>query len=410
VTGQVAGGDGRAVQRWRNAIIAAFGMGGITVASWGPRLPAIQTELGVGTGTIGLVLACATVGSIAGLLCSRGFLHRLGGRGAVIAGLLVVASAMVMMGVGVTSSSVGVLAAGFVIVGFGIGVLDVSINVEGAAVERVAGRTLMPLMHAAWSGGVAAGSAIGALCAATGIGPAAQFIGLAVLVASIGLVLSREIPLETPPDSDAGVVDEPWRVRLHRWLRGWTDRRLLLIGVVLLGVEFGEGSANSWLTLAVKRGHGQSGAIAALFLTLFAVSEASARTFAGPVVDRLGRVRVLRYTTALGIAGVTLFILGGTIWLAAVGVALWAVGVSMGFPLGLSAAAEGGDPAAQVSIAASVGYFANLLGPPLVGFLAESLGLLHALWTLAIFFLGAFVAAGSLRPLAGRTPVRPTQP
>jgi predicted MFS family arabinose efflux permease len=294
-----------------------------------------------------------------------------------------------------------VVAVGFVIVGFGVGALDVSINVEGAAVERVVGRTLMPLMHAAWSGGVAAGAGIGALCAATGIGPAAQFIGLAALVVSIGLVLSRDIPAQSPPGSEAGVV-QPWPVRIRRWLRSWTDRRLLLIGLVLLGVEFGEGSANSWLSLAVKRGHGESSAIAALFLALFAVSEASARTFGGPVVDRLGRVRTVRYTTALGIAGVALFILGHEFWVAAVGVGLWAIGVSMGFPLGLSAAAEGGDPATQVSIAASIGYFANLLGPPLIGFLAEYLGLLHSLWSLAIFLLAAFAAAGALTPTAAR--------
>ena len=86
--------DARAISRWRNAIICAFGLGGITVASWGPRMPAIRTELGAGTGTIGLLLACSTVGSIAGLLTSRYALHRLGGRGAVLSALLVMAAAL----------------------------------------------------------------------------------------------------------------------------------------------------------------------------------------------------------------------------------------------------------------------------------------------------------------------------
>jgi hypothetical protein len=76
----------------------------------------------------------------------------------------------------------------------------------------------------------------------------------------------------------------------------------------------------------------------------------------------------------------------------------------MGFPLGMSAAAESGpDPAARVSVVASIGYFANLAGPPAVGVLAESAGLLQSLWLIAALFLAAFAAAGALRP-------RPTAP
>jgi MFS family permease len=389
--------DAKTVARWRNAIIAAFALGGITVASWGPRMPTIRAELGVSTGTIGVLVACSTVGSIFGLMAARFLLHRLGGRGAMLSALIVTAAALALMGVGVSSRSVATVAAGFTIVGFGVGTLDVSINVEGAAAERAAGRTLLPLMHAGWSAGAAIGAAIGAICAASDIRPGTQFLLLAALVVIVGLVMSRDIPAEAPeePDPEEAVSR---KVKLRRWLSGWTDRRLLLIGLVLLGVEFGEGAANNWLSLAVKQDHGQSAAIAALFMTLFAVSEALTRTVAGPLVDRFGRVRMLRYTTALGIVGVGLFVLAHVIWLVGLGVVLWAIGVSMGFPLGMSAAAEGEDPATQVSVAASIGYQASLIGPPVIGFLAESAGLLSSLWVLAFLFLAAFAAAGSLRP------------
>ena len=167
----------------------------------------------------------------------------------------------------------------------------------------------------------------------------------------------------------------------------------------MLGVELGEGSANNWLTLAARNNLGQTAAVAAVFFTTFAVGEALTRIFGGPIVDRLGRVRAIRVTTALGIVGVVLFIEGGSLWAALAGVLLWAVGVSMGFPLGMSAAAESGpDPAARVSVVASIGYFANLAGPPVIGVLAESVGLLNALWIIAALFVAAFAAAGSLRP------------
>jgi predicted MFS family arabinose efflux permease len=100
------------------------------------------------------------------------------------------------------------------------------------------------------------------------------------------------------------------------------------------------------------------------------------------------------------VVGVVLFILGGSPWLVLLGVLLWSVGVSMGFPLGMSAAAESGpNPAARVSVVASVGYFANLAGPPVIGALAERFGLLNSLWLVVVLMVAAFAVAGSLRPV-----------
>src|ERR1700759_3747430 len=155
--------------RWRWAITAAFGLGGIAVSAWGPRLPAIKASLDIGTAAIGLLLAGVTVGAILGLLSSTPVLHWLGGRRALTASLLLIGTAMTVMGLALIAGSLPLLAVAFVVTGAGIGLLDVLINVEGAAVERTAGRTLMPGMHAAWSIGAAVGSGIGAACAALGI-------------------------------------------------------------------------------------------------------------------------------------------------------------------------------------------------------------------------------------------------
>jgi MFS family permease len=386
-----------ALARWRRAVTAAFGLGGITISAWGPRLPAIKADLGTGTATIGLLLAGVTIGAIFGLLASTPVLHWLGSRRTMAGALLLIAAAMAVMGLALIPGSVPLVAVAFVITGLGIGLLDVLINVEGSAVEQAAGRTLMPMMHAAWSIGAAVGAGIGAACAALGVTPAAQLIAEAVLIAAAALGTATGIPAGRR--ASAGPPPPDRAARLRQWLRGWLDWRLLLIGVVMLGVELGEGSANNWLALAVRNNHGQTATVAALFLAVFAVGEALARIFGGPVVDRLGRVRTIRVTTALGVIGVVLFIQAGNVWIVLVGVLLWAVGVSMGFPLGMSAAAESGpDPAARVSVVASIGYFANLAGPPAIGLLAQSAGLLSAMWLIVALFLTAFAAAGSLRP------------
>jgi MFS family permease len=391
--------DRRRVGRWRNTLIAGFGMGGITISAWGTRLPAITDELHVTTGTIGTVLAFVTVGSICGLLASTPVAHRFGTRNGIPGALVVIGVAMVVLAAGIGLRAVPLLAVAFAIVGFGLGLLDVLLNVEGSAVERAAHRTLMPLMHAAWSVGVAVGSGIGAGCAALGIAPAPQFVGEAIGVVIVAVLLHRNLPDHVV---ETGVSQRPIDA-IRGWLRGWLDVRLLLIGLVMLGAEFAEGSANNWLTLGVQRDHGQTAAVAALFFTAFALGEAAARTVAGPIVDRVGRVAAVRITTAIGVLGLLLFILGSAPWLVLVGVVLWAVGVSMGFPLGMSAAAEGGgaNPAARLSIVASIGYFANLAGPPVIGVLAERTGLLGAFWLLVVFMVAAFAAAGSVAARKG---------
>ncbi|MFF2051257.1 MFS transporter [Leifsonia sp. NPDC058194] len=394
--------DRRTLLRWRNAITAAFGLGGVTIATWGPRLPELMRELNIDTPTVGVLIACSTVGSIAGLGISTPLLGRLGGRWAVSTALLTVAGSLVLLGGALLLQSIPLVAIGFVTVGLGIGTLDVLINVEGAAIEQAAAKTLMPLMHAAWSVGAAIGSGIGAACAALGIAPSSQFMALGVVVVVVTLAMARAIPAAAPETADAP-ARPPVAVRVKQWLRGWMDVRLLVIGVVMLGVELGEGSANTWLTLSVKDDHGQTAAIAALFFTIFAASEAATRIFGGPVVDRLGRVATIRWTTALGIAGLLLFILGGELWMVLVGVVLWAVGVSMGFPLGMSAAAEGGgNAAARVSVVASIGYVANLAGPPVLGLVAHSTGLLGALWLVVALMAAAFISAPALRPRVSR--------
>ena len=120
--------DARSAWRW--TVTTAFGLGGITVSAWGPRLPAIKAALGTGTATIGLLLAGVTVGAMLGLLASTPVLHWLGSRRSLAGALLLIAAAMTALGLALMLGSVPLVAAVFVIIGLGIGILDVLINVR----------------------------------------------------------------------------------------------------------------------------------------------------------------------------------------------------------------------------------------------------------------------------------------
>jgi MFS family permease len=390
----------RARRRWFLAILGGFALGGFTLSSWAARLPAIRAGLELSDAELGFVLLATTAGSGAGLVASRLLLGGAGARRSLAVAALAMAAGVGVVAAGVAVGSVPVLLVGFVVAGAGVGATDVLINVDGAVIERLARRTLMPLMHAAWPAGAVVGAAVGAGCAALGIAAETQLIVQAVVIAAAGLVLVRAVP-----SGSRGTRRARRRRGEPRTRRApHVDARLLAIGVVMLAAEFGEGAANGWIGVAVRDAMGRPEAFAASAIGIYAAAQVVVRVAAGPLVDRLGRAAMIRWTSALGLAGVVLFILDlGTVPLV-IGVVLWSVGVSMGFPLGMSAAAEGDDPTARVTLVASVGYVASFIGPPLIGLLAQGFGILPALWPVAVLFLVGALLAPAFRSRRGGSP------
>ena len=167
----------------------------------------------------------------------------------------------------------------------------------------------------------------------------------------------------------------------------------------MLAFALAEGIANDWLALAVRDGHHTSDAVGALSYGAFVTAMTAARTTGGGLLERHGRTAVLRGTALVGGAGLLLLVLGPGLPSVAVGALLWGAGSSLGFPVGMSAAADDpGRAALRVSVVSSIGYSAFLGGPPLIGFLAEQVGLLDALLVVAAAFAAGAAVAGSARP------------
>ena len=187
-----------------------------------------------------------------------------------------------------------------------------------------------------------------------------------------------------------------WRSRLAIW----KEPRTLLIGLIVLGMAFTEGSSNDWLSYAMVHGHGSSRATGALVYSVFVTAMTVGRLSGVRFIDRFGRVAVLRSTAVLAAIGLILFIFVPVFWIEIVGVVLWGLGASLGFPMGMSAAAD--DPqkaAARVSAVATIGYTAFLVGPPVLGFLGNQFGILHALLlVLVLAALTGFVAFAARKP------------
>jgi len=390
--------------RWRAAVFAIFLASGLSIATWASRVPAIKIALDVDNIQIGLMLLGAGIASIIGLSLATVVLARFGARSGMLGAILVFAVGVALIGVGTdVAHSFVIVVGGLVLFGLGNGAVDVMMNVEGAAIEKQVGKTILPLFHAFFSFGTVIGAGLGALAVVLGLNVLVHTSVMAVLLVVIAFVTHANVPArEITMDPADEAERRHWRERLHTALSAWREPRTYALGIIMLGMAFAEGGANDWLALGMVEGHGSTQALGALGLTVFSVSMTVVRIFGGPLVDRFGRVATLRVLAALATAGLLLFILAPSIPLVFVGAALWGAGVSLGFPLGMSAAAD--DPAkaaARVSAAATIGYISFLCGPPILGFISENIGLLNTLYILVGLAVASGLASSAAKPIAG---------
>lgn len=389
--------------RWRTAIFAIFLASGLSIATWASRVPSIKLALEIDKAQVGMLLLGAGIASIIGISTSPAIMARTGARLGMMVSIFTFASGVALIGIGANVlGSYSVVLIGLVLFGLGNGCVDVMMNVEATAIEQHSGKTILPLFHAFFSFGTVIGAGLGALAAQLQIDVFTHTLVIAVLIALIGIVSISSVPRrqETldPATNDGEKVH--WRERMHVAMSAWREPRTYAIGVVMLGMSFAEGGANDWLALGVAEDHGGGTALGAAALATFSVAMTVVRVFGGPLVDRFGRVAVLRILAVAAASGILLFILAPSLPLVFVGAALWGVGASLGFPLGMSAAAD--DPtkaAARVSAAATIGYISFLGGPPVLGFISEHIGLLNTLYILVGLVALSGLFSGAARPL-----------
>ncbi len=394
----------RELVAWRNALFVVFALCGIALASWVARVPAIRDAVGASTWQMGLIVFGLSGGSMVGLVLSSHILARFGPIATIRATMILCAVGLVIAGAGGSLGSIPVVIVGLVVFGLGASTCDVSMNVDGAANERALGRTVMPVYHAMFSVGTIIGAGTGALAEHLGVPVVVHLSAVAGIMIVAVLVAVRFLQpdpaLSAGDEARAANAPGDWRSRLAVW----RDRRTLLIGLIVLGMAFAEGSANDWLALAMVDGHGVDNATGALVFGVFVTAMTIGRVGGVFLLDRFGRVPVLRVSALLAALGLVTMIFAPSPWLAAAGVVAWGLGSALGFPVGMSAAAD--DPktaAARVSAVATIGYLAFLVGPPLVGFVGEHVGLLNAL----LIVLGLVAVAGLVSPAAREAGPRP---
>jgi len=375
----------------RLALFALFLLPGLAWSSWITRTPDVRDQLGATTAEMGLILFGLSVGSILGVLASGPLTARLGARPVIGVGVSLVVLSMFTVGIGTAVAQPVLVAAGLLIFGAGMGAAEIAMNIEGAEVERLLNASVLPALHGSFSLGTVIGSLLGIVSTAADIPVLWHLTVIGVVELIIVVVFFRMIPAGT------GRFVKVATPAAGRATGGgvWTDRRLLLIGVIILAMAMAEGSANDWLPLLMVDGHGFDATSGSIIFTAFAVAMTVGRFTGGWFLDRFGRTKVMRVCVTLAGIGLALVIFSDNAVVAGCAVVLWGLGASLGFPVTISAAGESGpNAAARVSVVATIGYVAFLVGPPLLGFIGEANGLRTAL----LVVLGLVVLAAFLTP------------
>lgn len=380
----------------RNAVLATFAVSGFAFSSWAARIPSLREQLDLTPGELGRTLLVGALGSVLSLPFAGRVITAVGSARAVTIGVVTVAVGLMGLGLAVdVLADVRWSAAAIFVVAVGISLWDVAMNHEGAAVEHALGRTVMPVFHAFFSGGTVIGALVAAGLVRFGTAVLPHLVVAAVLVLVAGLSVTRNF---LSRDLELGAGAAGGQAAGSAWL----EPRTLVIGLVVLVAALTEGTANDWIALAVTQGHHQPEEVGVLAFAVFLAAMTLGRLMGVRLLDRYSRVPVLRALFVLAALGSLLVVLGSTLT-AFVGVLLWGIGASLGFPTGMSAAAD--DPAraaARLSVVSTIGYFAFIVGPPLLGLVADHVGVLRSLLLVGLLALPALLAVPAVREPAPR--------
>jgi MFS family permease len=375
----------------RGAVTAAFFVNGFLFGSLVARMPAIRDHAGVTNGELGFALACVAAGAVVAMPVAGALAARHGSRDITRAALGLSAVAVLLP---VLATSLPALAVAFLLMGLTMGAFDVTMNAHGVAVERRYGRPILAGFHAAFSFGGLAGAASAATAAAVALDLQVHVALAALTSLVVGLAWSRRF---LPADEDAGGAEIPVLAR--------PPRRLWLLGAVAFSCLLVEGAAADWSAVYVRDELSAGAATAATAYVAFSLTMAVGRLLGDRLVERFGPVALVRWGGLLAAGGFGAGLAAGAVPGALLGFAALGAGLATVIPVVFRAAGStpGISPGMALAAVSSTGYLGFVAGPPVIGSVAEAVGLPAALTILVALGVVVAALARSARPVAAVT-------
>jgi MFS family permease len=371
------------LRRARISVSLIFLIHGILVSNWLSRIPAVQARLHLSVGILGATLLATAAGALIAMPLTSKLVGRFGSARVTRVATLLLCFGVALPGLAWNTTA---LAAALFIYGAAAGGMDVAMNTEGVAVEAAYSRPIMVGFHALFSFGGMIGSLMGSLAAGYAIEPQWHLAAVGGVLAAASIPVCRHmlVNLREPPLPDTGSTRE-------------LLRPLLGLGLVAFCILLGEGAMADWSAVYLREL--SSPGMAPLGYAVFSLSMALGRLRGDWFHQRLGSVATLRWGGALAAAGLGIALLVGGVPATLAGFAFAGWGYAAIFPILCSVAGKkaAGKPQAGIAAVSATGYLGFLVGPPVIGFLAQASSLRLALLLVAALSGLASVMAGVAR-------------
>jgi MFS family permease len=390
--------------RMRIAVIGVFASFGLVVATWAVHLPTMKQATGMSSTALGLVVLVLGGGALVGMLISGVLVDRFGSGPIAVAG-----GAAMALGVNIplSATNVWIAGAGAFLCGVAVGVTDVAMNAAAVDVERFYGRPIMASFHGVFSVGNVVGAGIGTVAFAVHVPVFVTVLGvtvlcLVVLGSSASVLLKDKLRVGEAEAPDTVPYTLPPAVTCRRG-------QVFLLGVLAMLLMLSEGSATDWSSLHAQEHLGASHSWGAFTFGVFMAAMTVGRFTVDKLVERVGRVLVLRWGCALAAVGLLTVIASPALPLTMAGWAAVGLGLAGGVPQVFTVAGNIDEQheGRVLSWVVGTGYVAVLGGPALIGWLADALSLNTALLLPIFAVLVCGCAAGALTMSAPATKTAP---
>jgi len=345
-------------KNYRIAVSSLFFLSGLCFSTWAARIPSIQQQLHLSDAGLGAVLLALPVGLMVSLPLAGWLVAKYGSRNIVISAAILYACTLPFIGfVQQTWQLMAVLS----LFGLGGNLLNISMNTQGVGVESIYGRSILASLHGIWSLAGFFGAAIGTIMISQHISPYNHFM----IIAGVALLIilsawSFTLKADSNTNSNQPIFARP-------------DKSLINLGLIAFCCMICEGAMFDWSGVYFQKVVKAKQAWIGAGYTAFMSTMAAGRFVADWMVTRFGIKKILQTSGIVIASGLSLAILLPHIATSIAGFILVGAGVSSVVPLIYSAAGKSKEVSPGVALAAvsTIGYLGFLIGPPVIGFIAE---------------------------------------
>ena len=370
---------------WFISISTTFLTRGFIFATWISRGPEVKELLGLNNAQMGLFTMLSALGGLLVILYSGRITSRFGSRNVSVISFSIMAISFLLLGLSIQGNLLGPAALLLLIFGAPIAMIDFTGNLEANALNQNAAKSRMQSIHSAYSVGMLVGSGLSSLLIGFETSLATHFTFIALVMGISAIIASAQIP----DHGHHAKIESKEEIALAKHMRKavWTERRSLLITLVGFAFILSEMAAGTWAPIALTDA-GFSNSAGAIAMTVLWVAILIGRLLGDAMINRFGRVRSVQISLFVTIVGVTIFAASDFLHIPFVGLFLWGLGMSNGFPMMISAMGDDLKWAIpRVNMIISMVYVSALTAGPALGAVGQIVGLYAAFGVPLVFLI-----------------------